>query len=670
MIARAVLVAVLCGLLVAASANAQPVGVALNQDRSQIYVAGRPVHFDYLSTAKDELVVRVDDSGLNSMLALIGARMQYQPGTRFVLFTRADGNLVTFTIGSNAVTVDDTSQAIPFGPFYSGDHLYVPLLALAQALGLGSRAFAGGYALAPQIVSVSRRIGQHRTIVEVVGTGPLSWRAAYGGSAKKPSLVVTFPGFFNQAGNSVKLGGREAKSAEIGQQGPPGYPITTLAIDAAHGVKFAAHRVASWSMDLVLARDAKELALGSESALAPSVSLSVSPQPVPTPIPPSPSPTPAPQVSATGPVPTAIPEPEVTDNSSPLETASPSPSASQGSPAASSPALQKITNVSEVDAPGISRITLTLSGPVSFAWHRLADPDNRFWIDISQAELVGPAQTVAVQLAVVRSITISQNELTPDHVVRVSIDPTQPIDVDIGAIQGSPNELGIDIRSSPPPAGAPASGVGALIAPPPAQAPVVSSTYVPSDPKLIVIDPGHGGNDPGAINESAGLTEKVLTLYIAQHLKTDLVHAGWHITMTRDGDYEVGDPGGNDKQELQARCDVANAAGARLFISVHINASVSSDPNGVTTYYWRPEARPFAQAVEDAVVGATGIHSDGIIRNNFYVIHHTAMPGVLVEVAYLSNYHDAQLLSQTWFLERVASAIATGIANFTGGPPK
>jgi N-acetylmuramoyl-L-alanine amidase len=327
--------------------------------------------------------------------------------------------------------------------------------------------------------------------------------------------------------------------------------------------------------------------------------------------------------------------------------------------------------VGQSEAPGVSRIALTLNGPVSFEWHRLADPDNRFWIDIWQAELVGPSQNLTVNLPTIRSITVSQNELVPDHVVRVAITPTQPVDVDMGAIAGSPNVLGIDIRSSTPAPDAPSSGVGSLAfsqsTPPPR--PVVYSTYVPTDPRLIVIDPGHGGNDPGAINESMGLTEKNLTLAISKRLRADLQHAGWRVAMTRDGDYEVGDPVGNDKQELQARCDVANAAGARLFISVHINASVSSEPNGVTTYFWREDARTFANDVQNAIVTGTAIHDDGIIRNNFYVIHHTMMPGVLVEVAYLSNDHDAQLLSQAWFLDRVADDIAQGVGTFTGGPP-
>lgn len=665
--------ALIATFLAATGAKAQPVGIALAGDRSTIYVAGRVVRFENLATTRGQLVVRANDTGLQSTLDLIGARLQYQPGTRFVVFTRADGKLVTFTVGSNAVTVDDASQGIPFGPFYDGDHLYLPLLALCQALGLSVRAFPGGYAFAPQIVSVSRRVGQRRTIVEVQATAPLTWRTAYGSDPKKPTLVITFPGFSNAAGSKVELGGREAKAAVIQQQGPPGFPITALTLDALHGVKFAAHRTSSWAMDLILAREDKYLALDAVTAAAPSVSLSATPGSQASALPQnSPLPSATPEPGGSGPQPTAVPQPQVTESGSlAIPQGSPSPLASGASPQASSIAapVQKIMTVTETDAPGVSRITLMLTGPVNFEWHRLADPDNRFWIDVSQAELVGPAVNLAVKLPVVRSVTISQNELTPDHVVRISIDPTQPVDVAIGGIEGSPNALGIDIRSSPPPADAPSSGIGALIGAPPTPQPAAFSTYVPTDPRLIVIDPGHGGNDPGAINESMGLTEKNLTLSISKRLKADLERGGWHVTLTRDGDYEVGDPGGNDKQELQARCDIANAAGARLFISVHINASVSSDPSGITTYFWRDGSRPLAQSVQSEVVRDTGAGDAGVIRNNFYVIHHTVMPAVLVEAAYLSNEHDARLLSQQSFLDQVADGIAQGVKDFTGGPP-
>jgi N-acetylmuramoyl-L-alanine amidase len=675
MMRRLVVAFALLSMLLAPLAGlGQPLGAAVASLHDQIYVFGREVRFEHLGSSRGEPVVRVDDAGLGDMLSLVGARQQFQPGTRFIVITRADGTLITFTVGSNAVSVDDRSTAIPFGPFYENNQLYAPLLPIVRALGLSTRRFHGGFAFAPQIVSVQRHIGQRRTVIEVQATAPLAWRTEYGGAPHHQTLTITFPGFANAAGAKVALGGREAKAASISQQGPPGYPITSMTIDVMHGVRFASHRAGGVStMDLILARNQSDLALAAVTA-KPSVQISTPPKPAATPVP-TQAPTQAPQpvASSNAPVPTAVPAPEVTDNSGASATSaspSPQPSGFMPQPEASPSPLQKIMDVEVTDAPGASRITLALTGPVSFEWHRLAPPDNRFWIDISQVALVGPARDVTVKLASVRSVRVSQHELDPDHVVRVSIDPAQPVDVVIGGIEGAPNQLGIEIRDNPPPQDAPSSGVGILTPPAsPSPQPAVAVTRGPSHPNLIVIDAGHGGNDPGAENRQYGLIESHLTLSIVQRLKADLEHAGWRVTLTRDGDYEVGDPNGNDKQELQARCDVANAAGARLFISVHINSSFSSGPSGVTTYYWRQDDRPFAQDVQGAAVASSGIGDAGVRRENFYVIHHTFMPAVLVEVAYLSNSHDAALLAQPAFLDKVAAGIAQGVKGYTGGAP-
>ena len=323
--------------------------------------------------------------------------------------------------------------------------------------------------------------------------------------------------------------------------------------------------------------------------------------------------------------------------------------------------------MSVTDIPnGGTRLTLTLTGgPVSFEWHRLADPDNRYWLDIKGVTLTGPSQTLTSALPFVKEIHITQFQVDPEPIVRVAVDPTQAIDVNIGSVAQSSNQMGIEIERTAPQEDAPRAGIGTI------EFAVAQVTPVPRTPTqrdLVVIDPGHGGNDPGAGNAAYGLTESNLTLSISLKLRDDLRRLGWRVVMTRDGDYEVGDPKGDDHQELQARCDVANAAGARVFVSVHVNASVAHSLNGTTTYYWRTADKTFAQTVQSAVVMADGINDAGVKRNNFYVIKNTLMPAVLVETAFLSNSHDAELLARTDFLDRLAQGIANGIMNFTGGP--
>jgi N-acetylmuramoyl-L-alanine amidase len=534
----------------------------------------------------------------------------------------------------------------------------------------------------PQVVTIAAHTDARRTIVEMTTSAPAAYRTSYDSHAS--TLKIIFPGFGTDAQGTQPLSGRDGLDVRVSEDGPPGFPTTTVAIDVKRGVKFAAHRVeGAPAVDAVLASSESALhmddgthAIGhvsrNDANASPSPSMratptaapSSSPSPAPTsrplarvtPAPPSPTPaptptpTPTPSAGSAGASPVA---PEPTDLGSP----SPTPTASE----------QRITDATIAEIPGGgTRLTLTLTGgPVSFEWHRLADPDNRYWLDIKGVTLAGPSQTLTSALPFVKEIKITQFSLDPEKVVRIAIEPTQPIDVNIGPVAQSTDQMGIQIEREPPPPDAPKAGIGVvswvlLSTPPPSR--------TPTQRDLIVIDPGHGGNDPGAANSSYGLVEKQLTLAISLRLRSVLQHLGWRVVMTRDSDYEVGDPQGADAQELQARCDVANAAGARVFVSVHVNSSVAHGLNGTTTYYWRQADKAFAQAVQRSLVVADGITDDGVKRNNFYVIKHTDMPAVLVETAFLSNTRDSELLARPAFLDKLAQGIANGVMEFTGGP--
>ena len=679
-----VTLASLCALAsFSSSLPAAALGPAVTPTSAQVWVAGRQIAFAHLGITYGDPVARIDDPGLRSMLAAVGARSSWQPGTRFVAITRGDGTLVTFTLGSNAVSVDGVPESMPFAPFNSGPDLYLPLLPLAKALDLGVRGFRGGYVFVPQIVSVTTRREGPATIIRIAGSAPLAWHSSYSNSARARTLTLSFAGFGTDATGSQPIAAGLATRTDVTETGPPGYPTVAVVIDLKHEATFAAHRVgAGAAVDVIIARDGAQLRAATPASTPSSVRVVVTPlhsavPSTPTPAPPTPPPpTVTPSVSAStspgaspGGVATAQP---LGPGASPSSSSSGEPSASPGLPSSPPPlTLQKITDVSVAELPTGTRITLTLTGPVQFEWHRLQDPDDRYWLDIDKAVLVGPAQTLQSKLAFIKEIKVSQHALDPDQIVRVSITPTQAVDVRVGTVAGAPDQLGIEIENQPPAPDAALAGTGNTIVTAQASPPASIAPALPAhtDPSLIVIDPGHGGSDPGSLNPEYGLTESHVTLDIADRLEADLRHQGWKVVMTRDGDYDVGDPNGSDAQELQARCDVANAAGARLFVSVHINSSVSSAPSGGTTYYWHPGDRTFAQDVENDMIAAVGITDDGVIRNNFYVVHHTRMPSILVEVAYISNPHDASLLSKQSFLDRVAAGIARGIGDYTGGAP-
>ncbi|MFC2336813.1 MAG: N-acetylmuramoyl-L-alanine amidase [Negativicutes bacterium] len=189
--------------------------------------------------------------------------------------------------------------------------------------------------------------------------------------------------------------------------------------------------------------------------------------------------------------------------------------------------------------------------------------------------------------------------------------------------------------------------------------------------KKIVLDPGHGGEDPGAIGPT-GVTEKSITLRVAETAQALLEEAGAKVIMTRTEDTEVSPKHrqATDIDELQARCDIANKAGADIFISIHMDSFVNRKAGGTTSYYYAKgsaASRKLAAAIQDAVVKEIGTESRGVKSCNFYVVRHTKMPAILLEVAFVSNPQEEKLLDSDIGVKHAAVGLARGIAAFFGG---
>lgn len=184
-----------------------------------------------------------------------------------------------------------------------------------------------------------------------------------------------------------------------------------------------------------------------------------------------------------------------------------------------------------------------------------------------------------------------------------------------------------------------------------------SSSLTPLKNKLIVIDPGHGGSDPGAV--VGNVKEKDLNLDIALKLKTLLEANGAKVFMTREDDTFV---------NLYARAEMANKLNADLFISIHHNAATSNATGTETLYYPDPEKKLFAQALQRAVVSYTGFHNRGIIeRPGIVVTRETKMPSALVEVGFLTNPNDLAHIMTDEFKQKVAQGILQGIVDYISG---
>lgn len=180
----------------------------------------------------------------------------------------------------------------------------------------------------------------------------------------------------------------------------------------------------------------------------------------------------------------------------------------------------------------------------------------------------------------------------------------------------------------------------------------------------IVLDPGHGGSDPGAIGPT-GLKEKDVNLDISLKVAQYLRDQGATVILTRTDDRYV---------DLSARPEVANNSGASLFVSIHANANTSSLINGTSTYYLRTpgneleylkiEGMYLAKDIQSSLVGTLNTIDKGVLEANFVVLTKSKVPVALVEVAFISNHDEEKMLGENSFRDKAASSIAKGIVQY------
>lgn len=189
--------------------------------------------------------------------------------------------------------------------------------------------------------------------------------------------------------------------------------------------------------------------------------------------------------------------------------------------------------------------------------------------------------------------------------------------------------------------------------------------------KVVAIDPGHGGSDPGAIGVR-GSREKELNLILAMKVKTILENAGAKVLMTRVDDIDVSSPDASDRDELRARTLVGNNNRADIFISIHHNSSANSGLSGTTTYYYQKTMfdAVLAQSLQDAMVQAGGLVNIGVRTANFFVVKNTTMPAALLEIGFVSNPQEEMILANPNFQQKMAQAIVSGIDQFFGQAAK
>jgi N-acetylmuramoyl-L-alanine amidase len=175
---------------------------------------------------------------------------------------------------------------------------------------------------------------------------------------------------------------------------------------------------------------------------------------------------------------------------------------------------------------------------------------------------------------------------------------------------------------------------------------------------LIVIDPGHGGADPGALGPGK-VTEKQVNRGLALALQKALVAKRYNAILTRSVDSEV---------YLAPRLGLIDRHKADMFVSLHANSHVTPDSSGVETYWREAHSQPLAQAVQKQVTTLLSRPDRGVKQERLYVIRHPRVPSILLETGFISNPFEEILLADGEFQTQAARAIVGGIEAYMAAP--
>ncbi|MGE5372698.1 MAG: N-acetylmuramoyl-L-alanine amidase [Solirubrobacterales bacterium] len=189
--------------------------------------------------------------------------------------------------------------------------------------------------------------------------------------------------------------------------------------------------------------------------------------------------------------------------------------------------------------------------------------------------------------------------------------------------------------------------------------------------RSVVIDPGHGGIDPGTIGRTTGMPEKDLTLAISRRLGTMLGQGGAMVTLTREDDRDLSD-GTRGKlierkrQDLARRVERAQKVKGEIYISVHGNADPSPQWRGAQTFYYAnsPASKALAESIQQELITVLGKNNRKAKEGVFFVMERSTMPAVTVEVGFMSNPEEERLLADPAYQSKVAYAIYAGIVKY------
>ena len=184
--------------------------------------------------------------------------------------------------------------------------------------------------------------------------------------------------------------------------------------------------------------------------------------------------------------------------------------------------------------------------------------------------------------------------------------------------------------------------------------------------KIIYVDPGHGGIDPGAIYKN--IKEAPINLEISKKLADALAEKGAIVYLTRYDDYDLSIPNSSNhkRSDLNQRIKLINESDCSLFLSIHLNADISESWYGAQVFYDDVNSENVVLAEYLQKEFSSSLNSRRNIKqiSNLYLYRKALRPGVLVEVGFLSNSNERYLLRQDSYQKKIVDTITTGVINY------
>jgi N-acetylmuramoyl-L-alanine amidase len=327
---------------------------------------------------------------------------------------------------------------------------------------------------------------------------------------------------------------------------------------------------------------------------------------------------------------------------------------SGGAVAAPPPAASGVTTIQAVDLDRNNQLVIAANQPMSYTagWDRSA---GYYKVTIQNAQLdknlKGPQLTPNSPLLQVRL-----RQETP-QTVAILISPAAGVVVNSPVSTGRQSiALSLTQNRSLPPVVFPTDGT--VIPVPPTQPGGFPGRVTPIGRAMVVIDPGHGGRDPGAVGRG-NIYEKEIVLDISRQVAAILAQNGVSASLTRNSDEEI---------DLEPRVAMAERANATVFVSIHAN-SISldrPDVNGLETYYFE-SGLGLANSIHANILRSAQIEDRRVRKARFFVLRKTSMPSVLVETGFVTGATDAANLATAAHRQNMARGIAQGILQYLRG---